>query len=165
MNQMKIGKFLSKYYNIQGSDLNNLTHEQIIEMFEVEPCLGCDVAISDINEGKIVLVEDSERYVLGYKNPLLEKDNEECEELFEHPIIANFYKSLEHETGLVKDDVKNMELYELEELLKECKRSDDNRSKNIVVKELRERKVNECNNKESKLEKVRKREYRKEMIK
>lgn len=165
MDKIKIGKFLSKYYNIQGSNLNNLSHEQMIEMFEVEPCLGCDIAINDINEGKTILVEDSEKFVLGYKNPLLEKNNKECEELFEHPIIANFYKSLEHETGLTKEDVKHMKLYELEELLKECKRRSDNKSKNIVVRELRTRKINEGNNKETKLEKARKREYRKEMIK
>lgn len=165
MDRMKIGKFLSKYYNIQGSNLNNLTHEQVIEMFEVEPCLGCDVAINDISEGKTILVEDSEKFVLGYKNPLLNKDYKECEEIFEHPIIANFYKSLEQDTGLTKEDVKNMKLYELEELLKECKRTSNDRSKNIVVRELRERRITECNNKEAKLEKVRKREYRKEMIK
>jgi len=165
MDKMKIGKFLSKYYNIQGSNTNDLTHEQMIEMFDVEPCFGCDISISDISQGKVILVEDVDKYILGYKNPFIYLDEEECEKYFEHPIIAEFYKSIERETGLKKADVEHLKIYELEELLKKYKKLDDNQSKNVVVRELKKRKFSDNNTKDEKLEKVRKREYRKEMIK
>ena len=158
-------KFLAKYYNIQVSNYNNITHNQMFELFGIEACLGCDTAIDDIREGRIILVEDSEKYIMGYINPLYEKDILKCEELFEHPLIADFYKNLETETGLKKEDVHDLKMYQLEDLLRESKRHSDNLTKYMVIKELQKRKEMENNSKEEKLEKVRKREYREEMIK
>lgn len=164
MYKMTTGKFLSKYYNIQGSELNNLKHDQIFEVFGIETCQECDITIDDIKEGKIILVEDSEKYIMGYNNPFYEKENEDSEKLFIHPVIAEFYKNLEEETGLERNDVKYLKMYELEELLKKSKKQSDNKTKYLVIKELHKRKELENNTKEEKLEKVRKREYREEIM-
>ena len=50
------------------------------------------------------------------------------------------------------------------ELLKKSKKQSDNKTKYLVIKELHKRKELENNTKEEKLEKVRKREYRKEIL-
>lgn len=164
MYTISMRKFLSKYYNMQVKDANNLTHDQVLELFGIEACLECDTTIENIKTGKVVLVEDSENYIFGYYNPLFDKENEECEEIFEHPIIAEFYKNIEKETGLKKVDIKDLKMYELEELLKKSKKNSDNLTKKSVIKELHKRKELENNTKEEKLAKVRKREYRKEII-
>lgn len=165
---ISIRKFLSKYYNIQGSNFNSLTHKDISEMCGVFPCLYGNVIkesdLNDIKSGHILLVIDCENNVLGYTNPLLEKDNEECEELFNHPIIVAFYEKLEHETGLKKEDIEHLKMYELEELLKKSKKTFDDRTKSLVIREFHRRKFYENNTKEQKLEKIKKREYKMKMI-
>lgn len=168
MPHISVQKFLSKYYNIRCENLNSLTHEELEEIFDIIPCIKTPI-VSDkvfeaIRTGKIVLVNDN-HYIFGYENPLLEKSNEECEELFEHPVVAEFYRNLEKETGLRRQDIEELKMYELENLLKECKKISDDVTKRIIIKELHKRKELENNTKEEKLEKVRKREYREELIK
>lgn len=168
MPHISIGKFLSKYFNIQGKNLNSLTHKQLEEICGISPCIDAHVVtnedIEEIKTGKILLVRDSETFVLGYKNPLLTKDEESIEELFDHPIIAEFYKNLERATGLRKNEIEELKVYELEDVLKECKRQSDEKTKKIIVRELQRRKLYENDTREDKLEKVRKRELKEEMI-
>lgn len=163
---MTIQKFLSKYYNICCTNSPHITHQVIESLFGINSCLKMEMIneenIVDIKSGHIILVVDGENKILGYKNPLLEKEVEECKSIFEMPIFTEVHNIENHPLNLKEEDVTELETYELEELLHICKRRSDDISKKAVIKELQKRKEEENNHKDEIIEKVRKRELRKE---
>ena len=162
---MTIQKFLSKFYNINCAN-SEITHQIIESLFGINPYLKLEMIneehIEDIKSGHIILVVDGEHKVLGYKNPFLEKNNEECKSIFEMDVFTEVHNIENHPINLKEEDVATLETYELEELLQVCKKRSDDISKRVVIKELHKRKEEENNHKEEIIEKVRKRELRKE---
>jgi len=153
---MNISKFLSIYYNLEGEVLKQLTHEQIQDMLDLKPVNYEDITIEDLLKGNVLLVKDSEREVIGYSNPYLDiKDSENDDP---YSVMISFDKN----PDVVIDNINDYSRYELTELIKECKKAKDDKSKHTVIKELNRRDGREKHSKERKLEKVRKRETRKE---
>lgn len=165
MPNMTIQKFLSKYYNICCSNAK-ITHQIIECLFGIEPCLKIDnineESIEEIIKGNIVLVIDGENRILGYKNPFLDKELDESRTLFNIPMYVNFKEDKNNWIPFSREDLASLEVYELEVLLKLCKKRSDDVTKRIIIDELHKRKALENNTKEEILEKVRKRELRKE---
>ena len=79
---LTISKFLGNYYNVEGTGLNKLTHNQIKFMFDLKSYPYDKITSNNVISGKTLLVRDSEGVVLGYKNPFLNKSNEECFDVF-----------------------------------------------------------------------------------
>ena len=164
--QMTIQKFISKYYNISCTNSKHITHKVIEYLFGINPYLRIEGInaenIEDIRSGYIILVLDGENNLMGYKNPFLEKDNEECKSIFDMQIFTEVHNASNHPLNLREEDVISLETYELEELLQISKKRSDDVSKRVIIKELHKRKGLENNHKEEIIEKVRKRELREE---
>ena len=158
---LTISKFLGNYYNVEGIGLNKLTHNQIKFMFDLKSYPYDKITSNNVISGKTLLVRDSEGVVLGYKNPFLNKSNEECFDVFESSTWLDVGRDLNKNIDLDDESLRCYSDYELGELIKACKKTNNDQIKNSVIKELHKRKQNN-NLKEKKLEKIRKIELRKE---
>jgi hypothetical protein len=149
---ISMSKFLLDYYNIKGEVVNKLTHEQINEMLNLGQILDDNLSIEDVLTGKVLLVKDSEGKLQGYKNPLINKKDYVDEE--PSSVIISF----EEEPIINIDNIHDCTNYELEELIKDCKKTKNDKAKNAIIKDLNKR---DGNNKQTKV-KIRKRNIRKE---
>ena len=159
---LTIAKFLGNYYNVEGIGLNKLTHNQIKEMFDLRSFPYDKINTNNVISGKTLLVKDSEGIILGYKNPLLNKSDKDCMDAFQNNTWLTVDNVVSKKVSLEDDTLQCYSDYELDELIKICKKGHDDQTKNLVIKEFHKRKHAENNLKEKKLEKVRKRELRKE---
>ena len=148
-------KFLLIYHNIEGEGLNKLTHEQINEMFGASTVPFETVLTEDILTGKIILVKDGEGKIMCYENPLLVKED------FEEK-ISSLIITFDKDPVIDIRNINDYSDYELTELIKDCKKTKNDKDKNTIIKELNKREGKEKHSKERALEKVRKREIRKE---
>ena len=158
---LTISKFLGNYYNVEGIGLNKLTHDQIKAMFDLKSYSYDKITKDNIIEGKTLLVRDSDGVILGYKNPFLNKSDKECLDTFESNTRLDVTGGVKEKMTIDDETLQCYSDYELGELIKVCKKNHNDQTKNLVIKELHKRKHN-VNSKEKKLEKVRKREFRKE---
>ena len=91
----------------------------------------------------------------GYKNPLINKKDYTNEE------SSNLIITFEEKPTINIDNIDNCSEYELTELIKNCKKIKNDKAKKAIIKELNKRN-NDKHSKERIIEKVRKREFRKE---
>lgn len=159
---LTIAKFLGNYYNVEGVGLNKLTHNQMKEMFDLRSYPYDKVTHNNVVKGKTLLVKDSEGVILGYKNPFLNKSDKECMDVFDSCTWLDVDNNEKEKVALEDENLQCYSDYELGEIIKVCKKSNNDQTKNLVIKEFHKRKHAENNSKEKKLEKVRKRELRKE---
>lgn len=159
---LNISKFIQNCYNISEKKLNRLSHNDLKEIFGLKSVPDTIIDNDQLVEGSILLVKDCNNAVLGYINPLIDCNYEEMIDMFE--TNENAVISFEEKTSadIDKDELKCFSTYELEDLLKKCKKEKDDKSKNMIVKELQKRSQEENNTKKEVLDKVRKRELRKE---
>ncbi len=153
---ISMSKFLYVYYNFEGDVFRKVTHNQINSMLNIGNISNDKIADEDISSGKVILVRDCEGTIQGYKNPLINKKDFTDEEPLKIDVTFDEKPSI---------DIQNLSSYnnyELVGIIKECKKRNNDRNKNIVIKELHKRKELENNHKEEIIEKVRKRELRKE---
>lgn len=155
-NIISISKFLFIYYNIEGDCLHKLTHQQIKEILGIKTLPNDAIKESSIASGRVILVKDTNDLVLGYRNPLLNTK----EILDEEPI--NVKIDFEDNPIINTNDISDYSSYELTELIKTCKKTNNDKAKNIIIKELNKRDGTEKYSKEKIIEKVRKRETRKD---
>lgn len=159
---LSISKFLGNYYNVEGVGLNKLTHNQMKEMFDLRSYPYDKVTYNNVVKGKTLLVKDSEGVILGYKNPFLNKSDKECMDVFDSCTWLDVDNNEKEKVTFEDDNLQCYSDYELGEIIKACKKSNNDQTKNLVIKEFHKRKQAKNNSKEKKLEKVRKRELRKE---
>ena len=152
---LSINKFLFIYYGIEGEGLYKLTHEQIKEMFNIKSVPNDIITNERIVKGSIILVKDSHGNVLGYSNPLLRKQQEEST----RPDIE--FENVDTKISISEEELCSYSNYELEKLMNTCKKNHKDKIKNSIIKELHKRKINDHNVKQQKLERVRKREFKK----
>jgi hypothetical protein len=153
---ISMSKFLYVYYNFEGDVFRKVTHNQINSMLSIGNISNDKIADEDISSGKVILVRDCEGTIQGYKNPLINKKDFTDEEPLKIDVTFDEKPSI---------DIQNLSSYnnyELVGIIKECKKRNNDRNKNIVIKELHKRKELENNHKEEIIEKVRRRELRKE---
>lgn len=155
---INISKFLYVYYHIKSKDSYKLTHEQIKEMLDISTMPNKCVNENDVLTGRTILVKDIEGTVRGYRNPLLHE--KETESILECPDI-----SFNDDNITIKiDNIDSYSIHELEDLIKKCKKCHKDKTKNIIIKELHKRNNAHVESKEKKLEKVRKKEFKKGTI-
>lgn len=159
---LNISKFIQNCYNISEKRLNRLSHRDLKEMFGLKSVPDAVIDSGKLDQGSILLVKDCNNVVLGYVNPLLNYNYDEIEKMFEinENTVINFEEKEINDIN--KEELKCFSDYELEDLLKKCKKEKDDKSKNIIVKELQKRSYEDNNTKKEVLDKVRKRELRKE---
>ena len=161
---LNISKFLNNYYNIVEKKFNDFTHEEIKQIFGIQSVPNDIIEENSILSEDIILVEDGEGVILGYRNPLKEMSFEEQKELFQTNIdLEVVFDDKKQVIDIVKEMLSKFSDYELEELLKLCKENNHERSKQMIIKEFNKRKEPEHESKKSKVNKVLKREYQKEM--
>ena len=155
---ISMSKFLLVYHNFEGDVFRRITHNQLNTMLSVGNILDEKIEIEDVLSGKVILVSDCEGRVQGYKNPLINKKDFVEEE----PLKLDV--TFDEKSCIDIQDLSGYSDYELIELIKKCKKMNNDKDKNVVIKELKQREFEEHNTKEEKLEKIRKREYRKDLI-
>lgn len=153
---MSICKFLYIYYHVEGDQLYKLTHTQIKDMFGINNLSNSKVLIEDILKGETILVRDSEGIVLGYNNPYVYEEN------ISDSTTPNInFDNSKNNLNININDIDKYSDYELEELIKNCKKTNNDKVKNYIIKELHKRSNKELS-KEKILNKVKKRELKKE---
>ena len=156
-----IGKFLSHYYYINSSNANKLSHEAFMEIFEVDSIPNEDIDLDDVICGDIILVSDTYDRVFGYINPLIIKQ-EEQPNFFISGLDLDDYAANSDCIDLGNLKLEELTDYELDQLLTESKRIKDERAKHKIIKELKFRPESKPGTKQVILERVRKRELKKE---
>lgn len=158
---INIGKFLSHYYYINGENLNKLSHEAFMEIFGLKAISTENIRLEEVTSGEVLLVTDTYGRVLGYRNPLIIKMTEENEIFFITNININFEEDLDE---LDIDSLKLEEFsdYELDQLLITSKKLKDDRVKYKIIKELKFRPESKPGVKQTLIEKVRKREFKRD---
>lgn len=155
---ISISKFLNHYYYINSNNLNKLSHEVFMEIFNLRGISTGSIKLEEVLSGEIILVSDVYDRVFGYRNPLIINKNEENESFFITNVnigIDNDYDDID----LNNINLGNLSDYELDRLLTMSKKLKDERIKNKIIKELKFRPDSKPGVKSSLLEKVRKREF------
>ncbi len=160
-------KFMANYYNIHEKNLKKLSHEYLQAIFpKITKATKEDSTRENILTGKIVLVKDCYHEIIGYQNPLVKIDKIQMEkEPSNNELNIAFVDKPEEDTlqDLENIDLDNLSKYELEQLLKLSKSTNDSKTKRTLKKELYFDRENH-NTKKVALEKIREREIRKDDI-
>ena len=155
---ISMSKFLLVYYNLQGEVTRRITHKQLNSILSINNVPNDKIVVDDILSGNVILVRDCEGEVQGYRNPLINRKDFTEEEPLELDV------TFDEKSYIDIYDLSEYSDYELVGLIKKCKKAKNDRGKNIVIKELHKRKELENNHKEKIMQRVRRRELRKELI-
>ncbi len=155
---ISMSKFLLVYYNMQGEVTHRITHKQLNSILSINNVPNDKIVVDDILSGNVILVRDCEGEVQGYRNPLINRKDFTEEEPLELDV------TFDKKPYIDIYDLSEYSDYELTGLIKKCKKAKNDRGKNIVIKELHKRKELENNHKEKIIQRVRRRELRKELI-
>ena len=151
---ISMSKFLFIYHNFDGDVIRKITHDQLNGILNIKNVSDDKIATQDIISGKIILVKDCKGVVQGYRNPFVDKKD------FVEEEPLNLDITFDEKSYIDIQNLSDYSDYELEELIKECKKANNDKDKNVIIKELKQRECEEKNNKNKILEKVRKRELR-----
>ena len=155
---ISMSKFLLVYYNLQGEVTRRITHKQLNSILSINNVPNDKIVVDDILSGNVILVRDCEGEVQGYRNPLINRKDFTEEEPLELDV------TFDEKSYIDIYDLSEYSDYELVGLIKKYKKKKNDRGKNIVIKELHKRKELENNHKEKIMQRVRRRELRKELI-
>ena len=153
---MNVSKFVRTYYNINSKGLNKLSHSDLKEIFCLKSVASKNINEDKVNRGIIVLVKDCHDHVLGYLNPFLKMKRKDIKESFDKDNSKKITFTEEEKVHIDKEDLHDYSNYELEALLKQSKKTNDDRSKNMIIKEFKTRTKEEDNNKKATPVKVKK---------
>ena len=165
---LTISKFMANYYDIHEEKMNKFKHNELKEIFNfLEPVSLNEITKEKLVKGEIILVIDGKNNISGYNNPFVKSyyndtshNENKCSKVDIVFEIDNDIDVLEEVNEKILD---NMNIYELEKLLKLCKDNQDLKGRRLVQKELYFRLDNHSSEKKmKKYEKVKIRELRKE---
>lgn len=178
---LTISKFMANYYNVKTeklsktthkkeietlSYLNKLTHDDLVEIFPfLETVAPKEITEENITAGNVILVVDRKHRILGYTNPYTKSNN--IEEINEtDPFLDVDTDNFEILNKINEEILKELNIYDLEQVLKLCKECKNYKIRKLVQKELYFRPENHSSDKKiKKLERIRTKEDRKEGIK
>lgn len=164
---LTVSKFMANYYNITGSNLNKLTHNDLNQIFPfLELAAPNELTKENLVTGDVILVIDEKYTILGYVNPFIHTNEMIYEEQPENEVVDIIFEvdnDVDVLEEVTEETLENLNIYELEQLLKLCKANQDYKTRRLVQKELYFRPENHSSEKKTKkLEKVRIKEIRKE---
>lgn len=165
---LTINKFMTNYYNINGENLNKVTHSNLKEIFPFLNISSLEEQTEEnITMGNIILVIDSKNKIKAYNNPYLnteEMDNNKKESKAELIFVVD--DDVDILDKIDSEVLKELNIYELEKVLKLSKAYQDYKMQKLVQKELYFRTENHSSkNKTKKLERIKIREIRKDEMK
>lgn len=157
---INIGKFLSHFYYISGENLSKLSHESFMEIFDLRAISTKNIKLGEVISGEVLLVTDVYGKVLGYRNPLIIKLTEENESFFITDVNISFDEEYSSDIDIDNLKLEDLSDYELDRLLVMSKKLKDERIKNRIIKELKFRPESKPGGKQTLIEKVRVREFK-----
>ncbi len=167
---ISIDDYLHMYYNFDKGSFLNMTHSDVNKLFPfIKRIYSKNITRENVLKGEVLLVRDSNNYVLAYQNPFVVKGNsisdnkdvgdeslfyeflENCKDNDKVSIIFTVEDDIDE---IVEDNFDDMNLYELCKKKKELVNSHDYKMARLVQKELYFRSHQEHGTKKSKIRKL-----------
>lgn len=158
-----IKAYLIKYYGFPKEVAENITHKQLQALLDIKPVKNQKRTNENIAKGKILKVKDTQNNIAYYTNPFAVNYEKQLEIIKENQKIQLETcndKTTKRKEKLTKEKIRSLKTYNLLLELENLKLEKDYHTTRLIIKEL---KLRPKSHKKEKQEKVRKKEFRKEV--
>lgn len=158
-----IKAYLIKYYGFPEELGENITHKQIQSLLDINPVTKEEITSENIAKGKILKVKDNQNNIIYYPNPIRKDYEKQIETIKENQKIKlkkEITTKPQTKEQLTKEKIRDLKTYTLLLELDNLKLTKDYHTIRLIIKEL---KLRPKSYKKEKQEKIRKKEFRKEV--